>query len=182
MSAFITKLDIVGFGGSVAQWKNKINTIESGSGGANSMSSECFSLGTDPLRHTQTEVAEFLSDRVKLNCDVWEQTGSPDFSSTVKFYLTMTVTAEFSGLFPDSIEFGYTGDSFSGYNINNTIGFSLIAYDSSDSSLGEHIVDYGTLHGNLPPLDIEFALPLVYSEGSGGLHYIRVVDASTSWS
>lgn len=50
MSAYITRLDILGFGGSVAAWTRKVNTIEEGVGsGSNAMSAECFTLDTSPI-------------------------------------------------------------------------------------------------------------------------------------
>lgn len=176
MSAYITQLDILGFNGSVAAWTSKVNTVEEGGGGGGAMSASCFTLSTSSSNEewTQTETAKFLSDRIKLNKEV--------LNVGITFYLTMTVTSEFSGLFPESITLHYSGDDFAGAGVQQ-FDFAVDTLDSNGDSLAQTSLSYGSGYSEFdPPLDTEFTLSLVYPEGSSGFYKIVITDSSPSWT
>lgn len=189
MSAYITKLDMLGFDGGTAAWTSKVNTVEEGGGGGvGAMSSSVFTLDTSPLdwgSFVRVESAAFINGTIRLHDELFENEGWP---SRV-YHLRMDVTSEFAGRYPDSVTVHFVGCLISG-EYRNPYQFYFEVRDQS-YELGYYSLTYDNQEFPNTPLDIEFTIPLTYRTfeedeetpyTSEGLVSIVVYDQSTDIS
>lgn len=185
MSAYITQLDILGFDGGAAAWTSKVNTVEEGGGGGGAMSAACFTLSDtawweNEVDWYRVEATTFVDNTIRLDYgrrafnEVWD---IEDHS------VTLTVTSEYEGLFPDSITFRLVGECSgkgddNGIYLYTPLQTAFIVYDNETS-----IDAWTDEREEISPYDPydsgEVTRLLTYPEGSSGLHHIYIQYATS---
>jgi hypothetical protein len=175
MSIYLLKLEIPGFGGGVASWMQKVNTIESGGIGSGAMSEDCFTLNDDYASilsdgYTLVSSGGFIDGTIAgYSFDKYLDYGEASYSVSHNV-LELMVTPEFDGLFPDSITFHSAG----------AIGPEGIYYNPHISVYYFDQDTWYTLYSEDTEPEIEYdtgelVLPLVYNEGSEGFKGFVIV-------